>query len=193
MSDTPNTTQSSDVALRACMEALLFVSADGIRVSRLANICGADVDDVIRVARDASPTADASAMRGLCMIVHDDTVQMVTCPAQQSAVDTLVQQERDDPLSTAALEVLAIVAYRGPITRADIDAIRGVNCGSSLRRLMMRGLVERVRDTENSRIIRYRVTRDILAHLGVARVEDLPSYAELSTHEKLESITHDTQ
>ncbi len=183
-------TEKRDARLAACMTAVLFVHADAVRVERLARACGATSDDVRRVARQAAPTDDAT--QGLCMLLHEDAVRLVTAPAHRDAVDAMLARERDEALSPAALEVLAIVAYRSPVSRAEVDAIRGVNCGAMLRKLLLRGLIERVRDAENSRVYRYRVTEDFLAHLGIRDVDELPDYAALAAHEKIAQVTQGT-
>ena len=88
------------------------------------------------------------------------------------------EYERD--IGDAGLEVLAVLLYEGPSTRAMIDYIRGVNSSSTLRNLLLRGLVERSGNPEDGREYLYRPTTDLLAHLGSPTRESLPEYATIS-------------
>src|SRR6185295_5857915 len=86
----------------------------------------------------------------------------------------------------AGQEVLSAVLYRGPLTRSEIDFIRGVNSSQTLRTLTMRGLVRKVQNPKDSRSFLYEATTELLATLGVARARDLPDYAEV--REKLSKL-----
>jgi len=94
-------------------------------------------------------------------------------------VHKLVKNDLEEDLSRATLEVLAVVAYRGPISRAQIEEVRGVNCSFTLRNLLMRGLVERVENPNDSRSYLYKISFDFLKHLGLGNVKELPNYEEL--------------
>ena len=76
------------------------------------------------------------------------------------------------------METIAIIAYKGPLTRLDIEYVRGVNSSFIIRNLLMRGLVERVENPKDARSYLYKVSFDFLKHLGVTGIEDLPQYQE---------------
>jgi len=86
------------------------------------------------------------------------------------------------------LEVLSIVAYRGPISRMDVEAIRGVNCSFTLRSLLMRGLLERIDNPADNRSYLYKISFDFLKKMGVESVEKLPDFENLSKDDRIDSI-----
>ncbi len=174
-------------AQMAAVEAILFTFGDPMKKKRLAKACNLTGNRLDAVLAAYARRADEEA-RGLVIMEKDDTVQMMTAPQVQGIVKKVITDRLDEDLSRAALEVLTIVAYRSPVSRMEIDAIRGVNCSFSLRNLLMRGLIERVTDPENSRAYRYRVTHDFLAHLGLRRVQDLPDFAALAQHPKIDQV-----
>ena len=91
-------------------------------------------------------------------------------------------------LGKAGSETLAVVLYRGPVSRADIDYIRGVNCAFILRNLQVRGLVQRISNPKNARSFLYEATPDLLKHLGVTEITSLPDYQAMRDElEKFES------
>ena len=89
-----------------------------------------------------------------------------------------MKSEFSEELSRAAIETAAIIAYQGPITRAEIEYVRGVNSSFILRGLLMRGLVERIENPKDARSYLYRISFDFLKHLGLTKIEDLPQYQE---------------
>ena len=97
-----------------------------------------------------------------------------------------------ESLSKAALEVLAVIAYRGPIARAEIEAVRGVNCSVTVRNLLMRGLIDRYENADDSRGYLYSVSFPFLRELGLSSVAELPDYETLTHDERLLSVATDT-
>jgi segregation and condensation protein B len=100
----------------------------------------------------------------------------------------LVKSELQDSLSNAAMEVVSIVAYRGPVSKTEIEAIRGVNCAYTLRNLLLRGLIERSDNPNDSRGYVYSISFDFLKKLGIEDVKKLPEYGILSVDERINSI-----
>lgn len=130
---------------------------------------------------------------GLTLIDDGKNVELRTAPMAQSLVEKIRKDELGRDIGKAGLETLAIVLYKGAASRAEIDYVRGVNSSHILRSLAMRGLVRRVPKPGDERSFLYEPTTDLLAHLGVARVEELPEYAsvranltELETVKELE-------
>lgn len=122
--------------------------------------------------------------RGLALIEKEGEWQMATHPDNARFADALLKRQYTAELSRASLETLAIIAYKGPMTRAEIEYIRGVQSSFSLRALVMRGLVERVESERDARSFSYRVGLDFLKYLGLARIEDLPEYEALKKKEE---------
>ena len=113
---------------------------------------------------------------------------MATSPDNASFVDKVVKSDLQETLSNASLEVLSIVAYRGPISRTEIEAIRGVNCTYTLRNLLMRGLVERIDNPKDLRGYVYKISFEFLKKLGIDDVKKLPDFENLNKDERIESV-----
>ena len=122
----------------------------------------------------------SEGIRGITLVAKDEMVQMVSNPDYNSHVESLVTEDLQEDLSKIALETLSIITYRGPITRAEIELIRGVNCIYILRNLLIRGLIEKARSEKDSRKSIYQVSFKFLRHLGVGSVRELPDYEKMN-------------
>lgn len=172
--------------LKSIIESILFISGEPVKIAKLAKVSGApgpEVENAIMMLQN-----DYSDSRGLLIIKKEDEVQMTTDPQNSSFMTELVKSEVQENLSRASLEVLAIVAYRGPVSRADIEMIRGVNSSFTLRSLLMRGLLERVDNPKDNRSYIYKISFDFLKHLGLDKIEGLPDWEILSKDPKVDSI-----
>jgi segregation and condensation protein B len=169
--------------LSRTIEALLFHLAEPVRVPELVRLLKSD-----RVSVDAAIAQLRSSLseRGIRLMEHADEVTLVTAPEASPVIESVVKEELSKDLSRAALETLSIVLYKGPLTRAEIDHIRGVNSTFILRTLMIRGLVEKIDNPSDQRSFLYRSTSDTLRFLGITHPEDLPGYRE--TQEKIAAI-----
>lgn len=159
------------------IEALLFFKGEPLSVADVARTFGVKNEEVAE-ALDVL-TAKLSD-RGLALMRTGDKVQLATRPELGPLFETLRKEELSKELSKASLETLAIIVYKGKATRSDIDYIRGVNSGFILRNLLVRGLVEKETDSRDSRKYVYAPTFDLLSHLGIARLEELPEFASMS-------------
>lgn len=169
------------------IEALLFASGEPVKISKLAKITGQSKEDVEAAIAELQGKY-AGEKRGIFVMRKEDEAQMGTNPEYASFIDQFVKSELQESLSQAGLEVLSIVAYRGPITRASIEAIRGVNCSYTLRNLLMRGLIERIGNPNDARGYVYKISFDFLKKLGIENAGALPDYETLSKDERVESI-----
>ncbi|OGF61739.1 SMC-Scp complex subunit ScpB [Candidatus Giovannonibacteria bacterium RIFCSPLOWO2_01_FULL_44_40] len=166
------------------IEALLFVSGEGMTVSRLASILKKRDEEIKEgIAELERHLFDGHA---LTVLKDQDRVSLITSTAVSKLVEDFAKEEFAGELTRAALEALTIVAYKGPMKRSEIDYVRGVNSSFMLRNLLMRGLIERVRDSKDSRAYLYRVSADFLKFLGLASISDLPEYGEYA--QKLEEF-----
>lgn len=169
-------TGKTDIA--AAIESVLFVHGEPMAEKKIADVLEISRKEVADGLIELRRLLDG---RGLALAEKDGEWQLTTHPNTAGAVETLLKDQHAEELSRAALETMAIVAYKGPLTRADIEYIRGVNSSFSLRTLLMRGLVERVENEEDARSFLYRPSFDFLKYLGLARLEDLPDYEELKS------------
>jgi segregation and condensation protein B len=175
-------TNSEQIIAR--LEALLFVAAGAVPLSQLA----AALDLPLRVVEkhidilETRLTSD-SYLYGLRLQRNHGRVQLTTSPESAVDVERFLGLEATSKLSRAALETLAIIAYQQPVTRPEIDAVRGVSSDGVLKSLLSKGLVQEVGRAERpGRPIIYTTTSDFLQYFGLNSLEELPPLSiELST------------
>ncbi len=178
----------SQISFVSALESLLFVSGEPITFTRLAKILEIPVSEVVAVVEELAKKYDADLHTGL-MLIHDTTtVTLATVPKNASIIEALTKSSLQESMSKAALEVLAIIAYRAPVSRSEIDAIRGVNCSFTLRNLLLRDLIMREGNPGDSRGYLYRPTLRFLQVLGISQASDLPQFEVLSQDERLRMI-----
>jgi len=160
---------------RAAIEALLFLHGEPFSNTKIEAVLEIKNDEMLSVSESLKHELEAS---GRCLqIVSDrEKIQLATKPEFNAILENFVKEEISEDLTPASLEALAIVAYLGPISRAKIEYLRGVNSIVILRSLMIRGLIERSPDPEHPAIFLYRATFDLVKHLGVKGNEELPDY-----------------
>ena len=172
-------TNSEEISIPALVESTLFVSSGPVTIGRLAKAL--EVSNAI--VKNALATLEEDyKTRGLRLQWNGNEVQLTTAPAASGVIERFLGLELTTRLSQAALEVLAIIAYMQPITRPQVDQIRGVNSDGALRRLLSVGLIEEVGRLETpGRPILYGTTPEFLQHFGLTMLEELP---ELETVEE---------
>lgn len=167
-----------DENLKPKIEAILFAAGEPVSIDKIAKFLKAKESDVTKEIDDLKKSYQ-DRQSGLDVLTKGSEVQLVSAKEHGELVVKFLNKEISQDLSTAAAEVLSVVAYRGPLTRAQIEQIRGVNCSFTLRNLAMRGLVERKDNPADSRSYLYEISFDFLKRLGLARIEDLPDYQQL--------------
>lgn len=157
------------------IEALLFVHGDAMTIERLGRLLSVNKTEI----RTALVGLDENLMQSaLQLVYHGDSVGLVTREHLSKDIEPLVKEVGERDLSRASAETLAVVVYRGPIPKRDLDYIRGVNSNYSLRNLLIRGLIEKREDLKDRRTILYRPSLELLKFLGISRMEELPEYEE---------------
>ena len=171
------------------VESLLFVAAEPVAVRELARTLALPADAVEAVL---DQLMDEYRVRGIRLLRHNDQVQLVTAPEAAAAVERFLGLQTVAPrLSNAALETLAIIAYKQPITRSGMDAIRGVDCSGAVRTLLQRGLIiEMGRLQVAGRPVLYGTTEEFLKQFGLPSVRHLP---QLATDESQDAGAAPTQ
>lgn len=171
------TAASENDHLKLVIESILFVADDPVEIAALARVSGHREAEVL-----AAVEAIAADYRGRGLRVQRTAgaVQMVTAPEASPFVEQFLGVDEDQRISHAALETLAIIAYKQPIGRQLIEAIRGVNCDRALASLRARGLVTEVgRAPTSGRPYLYGTTFRFLEHFGLEKPEDLPPLPDM--------------
>lgn len=164
--------------LAAQAQALLFSEGGALTFKSLAKSLECSEKD-LKAALDA--LAQRLEGSGLSLVRSDTEAVLAIAPDAREVVLKKATEEYERDIGDAGLEVLAILLYEGPSTRAMIDYIRGVNSSSTIRNLLIRGLIERAGNPEDAREFIYRPTTDLMAHLGVASRDKLPEYGTISS------------
>jgi segregation and condensation protein B len=179
-SDQPSAGSPGEAALPlpALVESLLFAAGAPVSLKQLAEAleCSlAEVEAAVQALQEACRT------RGVRVQRHGELLQLVTAPGAAPYVERLLGLSGGTGLSPAALETLAIVAYKQPITRPEIEAIRGVNSDSVLRTLLSKGLIQEVGRLETvGRPVLFGTTFEFLQYFGLSRLDELPPLEELT-------------
>jgi len=163
----------------AALEAALFAYGEPMPRETLANVLEVDAAALDGMLRTYKEVLDGDTRRGLTLLDQGKTVQLVTKPEVGSIVSALFKAEVSEELTQAALETLALIAYFGPIPRAKLEYVRGVNSAFTLRNLLVRGLIERVPEGNRANMYQYQASADLLRFLGVRGKEELPDFGSL--------------
>lgn len=181
--------------LKSSIESVLFIQGEPITVQRIAKI----VEEAKgKVLKELEELKKEYAERGIILIKNGEEWQLATNPQNKEVVDRLVTSDLPEELTKSALEILSIVAYKGPISRAKIEYIRGVNSSFVLRNLLIRGLVTREENPKDKRSYLYSTSNDFLKYFGLTQPADLPRYEEfqkkkLATESDLEGNPQEQQ
>ena len=164
--------------LAKIIEAILFVSGEPVQLGAVARALELTELEVSAAADELASDYDYNR-RGICLKRFGSHIQLSTRPDYAPQIEKLLQPIQKQSLSQAALETLAVVAYKQPVTRLDIEAVRGVKCDYSVQSLMNKGLIEEVGRKETlGRPILYGTTDAFLSHFGLTSLEDLPQPPE---------------
>lgn len=174
-------------SLKSKIESLLLVSNHPLSFKQLSKLTKSEVTKVKEAAAELAADYNSRQDSGLKFLVDKQQLQLVTAPENSKIAADFIKDETTGELTPASLQTLTIIAYRGPITKAELEQIRGVNCTIILRNLMMRGLIESVEDKKKMEIS-YNVTLDFLKFLGITEVKQLPDYEKLNQSETLDEM-----
>lgn len=163
--------------LEGIVEAILFVAGEPVAVEALAHALDrtvSEMNETIECLRDHLELD----RRGIRLNRYGESVQLSIQPAYAPYVERLLQPIQKQSLSQAALETLSIIAYRQPVTKTEIEAVRGVKCDYSVQSLVNKDLIGEVGRRETlGRPIEYGTTETFLRHFGIETLSDLPSIA----------------
>lgn len=172
--------------LEAGLEAVLFAAGDAVPVERLAAALETSSEAVLDAAAALESLYDFEN-RGIMLLRLEDKLQLCSRPLYADAARRVTESRKPPSLSAAALEVLTIVAYRQPVTRAFIDQLRGVDSGGTVAGLVEKGLIEEAgRLDVPGRPMLFRTTEAFLRTFGLSGLEELPALPALEENEQME-------
>lgn len=174
------------------IEAVLFYLAEPVKIDFLAKTLEVSKKEIEAGLKELEETLKE---RGVRMVNHNDEVVLTTAPELSPLIEKIIKEERERDLGRAGIETLAIIAYKGPVSKKEIEYIRGVNSQFALRNLLLRGLVERKSSSWDERVIVYSITADSLRHLGLGSITELPEYMDVRKQLEVEAeeVTEDNQ
>ncbi len=165
----------SEKKLKSVIEAILFVAGEPIKVDTLAHALELTVSELSPVLDSLRDEYDLDE-RGLRLNRFGESVQLSTRPDYAPFIERVLQPVQKQSLSQAAKETLSIVAYRQPVTKSEIEAIRGVKCDYSIQSLLAKGLIEEAGRRETlGRPVLYRTAEKFLMHFGIESLAELPA------------------
>ena len=162
--------------LKNKIEAILFYKGEPVSLRKLTEMFKVSEEEISGAIEELR--LDLTG-RGIVLQEKEDKYMLGTAPEMGEMIEAIRKEELDKGLSKASLETLAVVLYKNGAPRAYIDYVRGVNSSFILRSLSIRGLVEKVEDPNDKRRYIYKPTFELLAFMGVSRVEELPNYEEM--------------
>ncbi len=174
------------MSIKSKIESLLFVSAKPMSIKQLAGLLKKKSEE-IKKAGDELVEEYKNNKKGIQIIKNGSKLQMVSSPENARLVQEFIKDETTGELSRPSLETLTIIAYRGPISKIDLDRIRGVNCSLILRNLLIRGLIEAKQDKKKNETY-YNVSFDFIRFLGINDVHELPDYERLHKDDTIDRM-----
>lgn len=172
--------------LKNNIESLLFISHKPLSISELAKLTLANLKDLAVVLAEIEKEYQTKS-GGIVIIKINDKYQLVTSNDSSAMVKKFIKSEVTGELTKPSLETLTIIAYRAPISKAELELIRGVNCSVILRNLLIRGLIEAKEDVKKMAVF-YSITFEFLKYLGLSKPEDLPDFAKLNRNNNLDKL-----
>ncbi len=172
--------------LKSKIESLLFIAGKPMTLKKIGELLGVKPAEIEEVLKELQAQYGA-AQSGVQIFCTGAQWQMGTVGENAEVVSQYVKEEFSGELTRPQLETLTVIAYRGPISKTELEIIRGISCGLILRNLMIRGLVDDEYDATRKET-KYRISLEFLRHLGVRGVTELPEYEKLHGHEVLQTL-----
>lgn len=176
--------------LKFQIESLLFISGQPFSAEKVGAILGikkAAAEEELKELKEEYNNRQS----GVVIVVIDNKYQMATSPDTSETVQKFLKEEVIGELTRPQLETLTIIAYRGPISKVELEQIRGVNCSLILRNLLIRGLAEQ--KTNKDGMETYLITHEFLRFLGLTEISGLPDYDKLNKDKNLQDLLERTK
>ena len=163
--------------LKSQILSILFVASKPVAIKELTEVLDVSQEELKSAIADL---VSLNQTAGIILLSHDSKLQLASSPDNSSVVKKFLSLELREKLTDAALETLAIILYRQPVSKAEIENIRGVNSQYTLRHLLIRGLIEKIQSPSDRRMQLYKTTLEFMQHMGIKDMKDLPGFEELT-------------
>ncbi|MBX4191708.1 MAG: SMC-Scp complex subunit ScpB [Candidatus Doudnabacteria bacterium] len=163
--------------LKSQILSILFVASKPVAVKELQDVLEVSEEEIKHAITELVTENHTS---GIILLAQNDKLQLASSPDNGLIVKKFLSLELREKLTESALETLAIILYRQPVSKAEIENIRGVNSQYILRHLLIRGLIEKIPSPSDKRTQHYRTTLEFMQHMGIKDVKDLPDFEELT-------------
>ncbi len=172
--------------LKSQIESILFIAGKPVSIKRLTKNLNSSDKEVVKVCQELIKEYEEKK-GGMRMIKNGSRYQLVSSPENADIVKDFIKDETSGELTQPSLETLTIIAYRGPVSKIEIERIRGINCSLILKNLLIRGLIEIKADKKKNESY-YTVSFNFLKFLGINNIEELPEYDRLNQNETIDEI-----
>ncbi len=179
------------MSIKSKIESLLFISAKPMAIKQLSSLVKKENKEVEKICGELIEEYKKNKS-GIQIVKNNSKYQMVSSPENAKIVQDFIKDETTGELTRPSLETLTIIAYREPISKLDLERIRGVNCSLILRNLLLRGLIEYKFD-KKKRETYYNISFDFIRFLGINDINQLPDYERLNKDDTLDRILEDNQ
>lgn len=163
--------------LKSQILSILFVASKPVAIKELLETLESPEAELKSAIAEL---VSENASSGIILLAHNNKLQLASNPDNSSAVKKFLSLELREKLTDAAIETLGIVLYRQPVSKAEIENIRGVNSQYILRQLLIRGLIEKIQSPSDRRMQLYKTTLEFMQHLGIKDMKQLPDFEELT-------------
>ena len=168
----------TELDIHSSIEAVLMAASAPVKIEELANVCGKEVESV-KLAISELSTEYEESQRGFRISLTSQGYRFITSPQCYDVVSRFITEPLNSRLSPSAMETLAVVAYKQPVSRGQISSIRGVNVDSVIKTLESRGYICEIgRDSGPGQAILYGTTPEFLERLGISAISELPSLGD---------------
>lgn len=157
--------------------SILFVSSKPVTIKKLVEVLEIDEN---QIKQAIASLVSENQNSGVIALAHNNKLQLASNPDNSSVVKKFLSLELREKLTDTALETLAIILYKQPISKAEIENIRGVNSQYILRQLLIRGLIEKIQSPSDKRMQLYKTALEFMQHLGIKDMKELPDFEELT-------------
>lgn len=178
----------------AVIEAILFSMGDSVAINKISSVIGYSKDDTLKLLQDIKDNMDADSSRGTTLTFLDDHVQMCTKSEMFEHIVKVAKSPKNFSLTDVVLETLSIIAFKQPVTRLEIEKIRGVSCEHSINKLLEYDLIQELgRMDAPGRPILFGTTEQFLRSFGVKSLDELPDVSPERLEEFKEEAAKEVQ